>query len=37
MAPQASPRNRRETMGGLAKGLEVIRAFTREQPALTLS
>lgn len=24
-------------MGGLAKGLEVIRAFTREQPALTLS
>src|SRR6187200_2910399 len=28
---------RREVMGGLAKGLEVIRAFTREQPALTLS
>jgi IclR family pca regulon transcriptional regulator len=24
-------------MGGLAKGLEIIRAFTREQPALTLS
>ena len=24
-------------MGGLAKGLDVIRAFTREQPALTLS
>jgi IclR family transcriptional regulator, pca regulon regulatory protein len=28
---------RRETMGGLAKGLEVIRAFTRERPLLTLS
>jgi IclR family pca regulon transcriptional regulator len=28
---------RKETMGGLAKGLEVIRAFTREQPTLTLS
>jgi IclR family pca regulon transcriptional regulator len=28
---------RREVMGGLAKGLEVIRAFTREQPTLTLS
>jgi IclR family pca regulon transcriptional regulator len=28
---------RREAMGGLAKGLAVIRAFTREQPALTLS
>jgi IclR family transcriptional regulator, pca regulon regulatory protein len=28
---------RRETMGGLAKGLDVIRAFTRDQPALTLS
>ena len=28
---------RRETMGGLAKGLEVIRAFSREHPALTLS
>jgi IclR family pca regulon transcriptional regulator len=32
----ATPR-RREAMGGLAKGLAVIRAFTREQPALTLS
>src|SRR5262245_12159247 len=34
------PRNsaaRREAMGGLAKGLEVIRAFTRESPSLTLS
>jgi IclR family pca regulon transcriptional regulator len=28
---------RKETMGGLAKGLDVIRAFTREQPTLTLS
>lgn len=28
---------RREVMGGLAKGLHVIRAFTREQPTLTLS
>jgi len=28
---------RRETMGGLAKGLAVIRAFTREHAALTLS
>jgi len=28
---------RREAMGGLAKGLEVIRAFTRESPSLTLT
>src|SRR5688572_5114383 len=28
---------RREVMGGLAKGLEVNRAFTRERAALTLS
>ncbi len=28
---------RREAMGGLAKGLAVIRAFTREHAALTLS
>jgi IclR family pca regulon transcriptional regulator len=28
---------RREAMGGLAKGLDVIRAFTRDSPALTLS
>jgi IclR family pca regulon transcriptional regulator len=28
---------RRETMGGLAKGLAVIRAFTREHAALSLS
>jgi IclR family transcriptional regulator, pca regulon regulatory protein len=29
--------SRREVMGGLAKGLEVIRAFTRDSPSLTLS
>jgi IclR family pca regulon transcriptional regulator len=28
---------RRETMGGLAKGLSVIRAFGRERPSLSLS
>lgn len=28
---------RQETMGGLAKGLAVIRAFTRDHPALSLS
>lgn len=28
---------RREAMGGLAKGLAVIRVFTRDSPALTLS
>lgn len=28
---------RREVMGGLAKGLEVIRAFTYDSPSLTLS
>jgi IclR family transcriptional regulator, pca regulon regulatory protein len=28
---------RREAMGGLAKGLDVIRAFTRDSPSLTLS
>lgn len=37
MAPKTPAPARRETMGGLAKGLDVIRAFTREQPALTLS
>lgn len=37
MVKQAPATSRRETMGGLAKGLDVIRAFTREQPALTLS
>lgn len=29
--------SRREAMGGLAKGLEVIRAFTHDSPSLTLS
>ena len=28
---------RREAMGGLAKGLDVIRAFTQDAPSLTLS
>jgi len=28
---------RREAMGGLAKGLEVIRSFTHESPSMTLS
>jgi IclR family transcriptional regulator, pca regulon regulatory protein len=32
-----NPEPRREAMGGLAKGLDVIRAFTRESPSLTLS
>ena len=35
--PRRTTGARREAMGGLAKGLEVIRAFTREQPTLTLS
>jgi IclR family transcriptional regulator, pca regulon regulatory protein len=34
---QASTEARRETMGGLAKGLQVIRAFSRGHAALTLS
>jgi len=33
--PNAVPR--RETMGGLAKGLQVIRVFTRDHSALTLT
>jgi IclR family pca regulon transcriptional regulator len=37
MAMRIATSQRREVMGGLAKGLAVIRAFTREQPALTLS
>ncbi|KPJ79376.1 MAG: hypothetical protein AMJ58_12140 [Gammaproteobacteria bacterium SG8_30] len=37
MPRKATTTSRREVMGGLAKGLEVIRAFTREQPALTLT
>lgn len=36
-APESSRSGKKEAMGGLAKGLEVIRAFTRERPALTLT
>jgi IclR family pca regulon transcriptional regulator len=36
--PRTKPATaRKESMGGLAKGLDVIRAFSREQPTLTLS
>jgi IclR family transcriptional regulator, pca regulon regulatory protein len=37
MASKKAAAGRREVMGGLAKGLEVIRAFTRDHAALTLS
>ena len=37
MATRKPPPSRREAMGGLAKGIAVIRAFTREHPAPTLS
>src|SRR5882757_1853576 len=37
MARQKNAQPRREAMGGLAKGLAVIRAFTRDHAALTLS
>ena len=37
MAARKPPESRREAMGGLAKGIAVIRAFTREHPAPTLS
>jgi IclR family transcriptional regulator, pca regulon regulatory protein len=37
MKHRNSTSQRREAMGGLAKGLAVIRVFTREQPSLTLS
>ena len=37
MAARKPPPSRREAMGGLAKGIAVIRAFTREHPAPTLS
>jgi IclR family pca regulon transcriptional regulator len=37
MPPTKSVQRRREAMGGLAKGLKVIRAFSREQPTLSLS
>jgi IclR family transcriptional regulator, pca regulon regulatory protein len=37
MSPRQISAPRREAMGGLAKGLQVIRAFTRDHSALTLS
>jgi IclR family pca regulon transcriptional regulator len=37
MPKRPAPAARREAMGGLAKGLQVIRAFTRDHSALTLS
>jgi IclR family pca regulon transcriptional regulator len=37
MANRKSAPSRRESMGGLAKGIAVIRAFTREHGALSLS
>ena len=37
MSPRQNATARREAMGGLAKGLNVIRAFTRDHSALTLS
>ena len=37
MARRSSAAPRREAMGGLARGLAVIRAFTRERPAPSLS
>jgi IclR family transcriptional regulator, pca regulon regulatory protein len=37
MAARKRSGARREVMGGLAKGLEVLRAFARERPTLTLS
>jgi IclR family pca regulon transcriptional regulator len=36
-AAPARAKPKKEAMNGLAKGLEVIRAFTRERPALTLT
>jgi len=37
MKSRNEAQSRREVMGGLAKGLEVIRAFTHDSPSLTLS
>src|SRR4029453_78991 len=37
MPSRQSASQRREAMGGLAKGLQVIRAFTRDHSSLTLS
>jgi IclR family transcriptional regulator, pca regulon regulatory protein len=37
MPQNVSPSGRREVMGGLAKGLEVLRTFSRTRPHMTLS
>jgi IclR family pca regulon transcriptional regulator len=37
MLQSISPSGRREVMGGLAKGLEVLRTFSRNRPHMTLS
>ncbi len=37
MLQHVSPSGRREVMGGLAKGLEVLRTFSRKRPHMTLS
>jgi IclR family pca regulon transcriptional regulator len=37
MQQNVSPSGRREVMGGLAKGLEVLRTFSRAKPHMTLS
>jgi IclR family transcriptional regulator, pca regulon regulatory protein len=37
MPQNISPSGRREVMGGLAKGLEVLRTFSRAKPHMTLS
>jgi len=37
MLQHVSPSGRREVMGGLAKGLEVLRTFSRNKPHMTLS
>src|SRR5690606_31972113 len=37
MPQNVSPSGRREVMGGLAKGLEVLRTFSRAKPHMTLS
>lgn len=36
-AEETTPAVRREVMGGLAKGLDVLRAFSRDKPHMTLS
>src|SRR5690606_30409858 len=37
MPQNMSPSGRREVMGGLAKGLEVLHTFSRAKPHMTLS